>query len=71
MIDRYSLNPQPADKLGEYCERLPIGEVTELQDMLNCNTCDENSETWLDSDPYVFEFAEVDIETFFFPSEMR
>ena len=72
MIDRYSLNPQPVDMIGENCERLPIGEVTYLQDAHNVNAMDaeDNGETWLDSDPYVFEFSEVDIESFFFPEEI-
>ena len=69
MFDRYSLNPQPVDMIGENCERLPIGEVTYLQDSHNVNQCDE-CDTWLDSDPYVFEFSEVDIETLFFPEEI-
>lgn len=73
MIDRYSLNPQAVDMIGENCERLPIGEVTYLQDLHNVNAMDaeDNGETYLDSDPYVFEFAEVDIETLFFPEEIR
>jgi hypothetical protein len=28
------LNPQPCDMIGENCERLPVGEVSELQIML-------------------------------------
>lgn len=37
---RDHLNPQPADKIGEDCERLPVGEVTELQIAMNCNLDD-------------------------------
>lgn len=73
MISRYSLNPQPVDKIGEYCERLPIGEVTYLQDLHNVNLLDaeDNGETYLNTDPEVYEYTEVDIETFFFPEEIR
>lgn len=70
MFDRYSLNPQPVDKIGENCERLPIGEVTYLQAAHNVNHCD-GCDNWLDEDPYVVEFDEVDIETLIFPEEIK
>jgi hypothetical protein len=35
------LNPQPCDKIGEDCERLPIGEVTELQNIYSQYLTDE------------------------------
>jgi hypothetical protein len=69
MITRYSLNTQPVDMIGENCERLPVGEVTYLQDSHNVNMCDE-CDNWFDDEPYVVEFSEVDIETLFFPEEI-
>jgi hypothetical protein len=35
------LGPQRCDMIGEDCERLPIGEVTELQNLLCAGLTDE------------------------------
>ena len=35
------LGPQPCDMIGDDCERLPVGEVTELQNMLCAGLTDE------------------------------
>ena len=40
MNARDHFNPQPVDKIGYDCERLPIGEVTEMQIAFNCNLSD-------------------------------
>lgn len=41
---------QPADMIGEDCERLSIADVRELQAQLNCNlfACDDASTEWFD-----------------------
>lgn len=66
MIDRYSLNPQPVDKIGENCERLPVGEVTYLQNMLNVNATDpdETGETYFDEDFHIEDLTIVGPEFF-------
>ena len=67
MFDRYSLNPQPVDMIGENCERLPIGEVTYLQDLHNVNLTDaeDNGETYFDEDYHADDLTEVDAGFFF------
>ena len=66
MIDRYSLNPQPVDKIGENCERLPIGEVTYLQNLHNVNLFDveDNGETYFDEDFHIEDLNIIDSNTF-------
>ena len=66
MIDRYSLNPQPCDMIGENCERLPIGEVTYLQDLHNVNLTDaeDNGETYFDEDFHITDLSIVGPEYF-------
>lgn len=66
MINRYSLNPQPVDKIGENCERLPVGEVTYLQDLHNVNLFDaeDNGETYFDEDFHIEDLEIVDSKTF-------
>lgn len=62
---------QSADSLGELCERLPIGEVTELHTQFNVNMCD-GCDSWLDSDPMPadWQIEEMDDMCLFFPGEV-
>ena len=64
MIDRYSLNPQPVDKIGENCERLPAFDVIAFQNMFNCNNCEDNGETYFDEDFHVADLSIVGPEYF-------
>lgn len=61
------LNPQRADMIGDDCERLPLGEVTELQNQLNVNAMDaeDNGETWLDEEIPVACVSIIDEDEFF------
>ena len=60
------LNPQPVDMIGEDCERLPIGEVTELQVVMNCNLDDsEFAEFYLEECGSEDALCEVDEIEFF------
>jgi hypothetical protein len=34
------------DSIGREAERLPLADIRELQDQMNCNNCDENGEAY-------------------------
>ena len=55
---------QPADMIGEDCERLPIGDVAELQSEFNVNLNDEG-EAWFDEEITVGYVDTIDEDEFF------
>ena len=55
---------QPVDMIGEDCERLPIGDVTELQSEFNVNLNDEG-EIWFDEEIHVGYVETIDEDEFF------
>ena len=68
------LNPQPVDMIGEYCERLPVGEVTELQFAHNVNISGD-CEEWFDDETRPADFGmtviNADDLSLFFPHEVK
>lgn len=61
MIDivRYS------DHIAKDYMRLSTADITELQNQLNVNTCDENGETWFDEEIPVVCVEYIDEDEFF------
>lgn len=62
---REMLNPQPVDMIGEDCERLPIGEVTELQIQMGCNHGDSELQSLYLEETEAGNLPEYDPEEFF------
>lgn len=58
----------PVDRIGEDCERLPVGDVRELNIQFNCNHDDsEEMETWFDELTYHEDnLTIIDDDYFFF-----
>ena len=56
------LNPQPVDMIGNDCERLPVGDVAELQSLFNVNTSEDE---WFDEEIPIAYVNVVDEEEFF------
>ena len=58
---------QFTDYVGEFGERIPVDEVTELQNQMNCNldSAESNSETWFDEEIPVSHVTVIDEDEFF------
>ena len=54
-----------ADHVAHDYMRLDIANITELQNQLNVNTCDENGETWFDEEIPVGYTTIIDEDEFF------
>lgn len=57
----------PVDRIGEDCERLPVGDVRELNIQFNCNHDDsEEMETWFDEVTYHEDNLTIVDDDYFF-----